>query len=211
MRLPAVSFGVSVFAVVAVWREVTYRGFLPLPAAVLPLLCLTGLGLSARSWSRSAEFGGKAIAALGVVLSLGALVVVLLLLVVALLYVGSSPPYERTAGSDSMPARRMIALGAQTVGAATLVTTPTVGDLDQRRALLPLYSQSIWPVALPFPVPLTAEVVSANVQRRVGHRVRHQVERVLVEVGDVVARGVVAGVVGLARGPAVDRRLLPPT
>ncbi len=79
----------SVFAVVAVWREVTYRGFLPLPAAVLPLLCLTGLGLSARSWSRSAEFGGKAVAALGVVLSLGALVVVLLLLVVALLYVGS--------------------------------------------------------------------------------------------------------------------------
>lgn len=89
MGVSSAGFSVSVLAAVAVWCEVTYRGFLPLPVVLLPLLSLVGLGLSVLAMTRTAAVSSKALAALGAVLSLGAFAVVLLLLGVVVLYMGS--------------------------------------------------------------------------------------------------------------------------
>jgi hypothetical protein len=67
---PYLAFGVSLFGLVAIWREFTYQGLLPLPILLLPVLSVSGLALSILAVGRTRTWYGRVVAVVSVLTAL---------------------------------------------------------------------------------------------------------------------------------------------
>jgi hypothetical protein len=84
--LSVAALGASVLTAVVLVSEVGYRGFVPAPVVVLPLLTVLGLALSIAALVRTRSARARALAALALLISLACLAVVGLLAFIVLLY-----------------------------------------------------------------------------------------------------------------------------